>query len=233
MTDAVGQQTPVSTSSEYNVYVFIIQQMLKKLQTATLVKVKAVTNSGADAAVGFVDVQPLVNQTAGTGESIEHKTIYNIPYFRMQGGANAVILDPQVDDIGIALFASRDISTVKKTKAAAPPASFRTFDWADGLYLGGVLNGVPTQFVQFNSSGITVSSPTKIVLAAPEIDINGSTAVKITTPTADIEASTKCTINSPANDIKGGGTKVDNKVFLTHDHTGVTTGGGVTGPVGP
>lgn len=210
-----GQQSPTTDTNEYNVIAFVVQQLLQKVQTATLVKIAAVRNAGGIVPVGTVDVIPLVNIMTGNRQPIAHSTIYNIPYFRMQGGANAVILDPQVGDIGICVFCSRDISAVKATKATANPGSFRMFDWADGLYLGGMLNGAPTQYVAFAAGGITIHSPTKITLSAPEIDI---------------EAGTSITINSPVNDIKGGGSKIDGKPFLPHTHTSESPGT-PTGPV--
>lgn len=163
--------------SQYNQIYFAITQAIAKVQTVTLVQIQAVTNAGEVEPVGFVDILPLVNQVDGNGNPTPHVTIYGVPYVRIQGGANAVILDPQVGDIGIALFTSRDISKVKSTKAQANPGSGRMYDFADGLYLGGVLNGVPQQFVRFSSEGIELNSPTKITLTAPEVDINGQVQV--------------------------------------------------------
>lgn len=109
--------------SEYNRIYFAISQAIAKVQTATLVQIMAVTNAGEVDPVGFVDIMPLVNQVDGNGNPTPHVTIYNIPYLRIQGGTNAIIIDPQVGDIGIAVFTSRDISKVKSTKAQANPGS--------------------------------------------------------------------------------------------------------------
>lgn len=215
MNTVYGQQGPTTDDSDYNVMAFVVQQLLQKVQTVTLVKVMAVRNAGGIAPVGTIDVTPLVNIMTGNRQPIPHGIIYNIPYFRMQGGANAIILDPQVGDIGMCAFCSRDISAVKATKAAANPGSFRLFDWADGLYFGGMLNAVPTQYVAFAAGGITLHSPVKITLSAPVIDI---------------EAGTIITLNSPLNDIKGGGSKIDGKPFLPHTHTSESPGT-PTGPV--
>jgi phage baseplate assembly protein gpV len=106
---------------------------------------------------------------------VPHGTIYSVPYFRLQGGANAVILDPQVGDIGIAVFAESDISSVKAAKAQANPGSARKFDMADGLYLGGFLNGTPSQYVQFSASGITLLSPSAVTIQAPTVTIQAPT----------------------------------------------------------
>jgi hypothetical protein len=145
---------------EYNNVRFAIQQAIAKIQTATLVQVVSCTNDGDASPVGSVNVLILVNQINGAGQGLPEGQLVNLPYLRLQGGANAVILDPQPGDIGIAIFCSRDISTVVSTKAQANPATFRMYDFSDGLYLGGVLNGAPTQYIQFNSAGITIVSPT-------------------------------------------------------------------------
>lgn len=152
----------------------IVQSIINKVHTATLVKVVAV-EAGATGAVGRVDVLPLVQQLGANGEIYATATIYNVPYFRLQGGQNAVIIDPQVGDIGLAVFASRDISAVKRTKQASAPSSLRKYDLADGLYVGGFLNGAPEQYVHFKEGGgIDVVSTgeinmkgTKVILDAP------------------------------------------------------------------
>jgi hypothetical protein len=169
----VGPQDELTHTSQYNAMSFLVRQMLSRISTATVVQVVAVTNSGGVSPVGEVDVIPLVNQVDGAGNAVSHGTVYSIPYFRLQGGADAVILDPKVNDKGIAVFADHDISSVKANKGQANPGSNRRFDMADGLYLGGFLNGTPTQYVQFNTTGITVLSPTKITLHAPTTVVEG------------------------------------------------------------
>lgn len=168
-----GTKKPTDGSSEYNALRFLMQSMLATLRTATLVRIVSCTNGGGLSPVGFVDVQPLVNQLDGFGNAVPHVTVYRLPYLRIQGGANAVIIDPQPGDIGVAVFADRDISSVKATKAQANPGSARMFDMADGMYVGGMLNGTPAQYVQFTDGGINVVSPAKITLSAPVIELDG------------------------------------------------------------
>ena len=172
-----GQLTPFSAWGRYNQIRFAIQQALGKMQTATLVKVVSCTNAGGLDPVGTVNVTPLVNQLDSLGNPVPHVTIYNVPYCRVQGGANAIILDPQAGDIGVAVFASRDISKVKSTQAQANPGSARQYDFSDGLYLGGMLNGVPSQYIQFTDEGITIVSPDTITLRATTIAIEGSVTI--------------------------------------------------------
>lgn len=152
-----GFQYPESGTSDFNSQHFLINSILSRVNTVTLVKVIKCTNNDAVSPVGFVDIQPLVNQVDAVGNIVPHGIIYNCCYFRMQGGTNAIIIDPKVGDIGIACFADRDISSVQINKKQSNPGSSRRFDMADGIYLGGVLNGTPTNYILFNSSGITIN----------------------------------------------------------------------------
>ena len=175
----LGSRTVHSDASEFNQVAFVARQIMNKMATTTLVQVVAVTNSGGLSPVGFVDVHPMVNQIDGRGNPTPHGTIRHLPYLRLQGGTDAIIMDPKVGDIGMASFASHDISGVKNTRKQANPGSRRRFDWSDGLYHGGMLNGSPTQFVQFNADGVTIRTPGKLVLDAVNIqlDQDGNLAV--------------------------------------------------------
>ena len=221
-----GQQGPGTPANEFNALSFIVQQALLRMQTVTLVKVVAVHGAGV-VPVGTVDVQPLVNQMTGNRQSVPHGTVYGLPFFRLQGGANAIICDPQPGDIGMCGFASRDISAVKSTKAAANPGSFRTFDYADGLYIGGFLGVAPTQYLKFdNTAGVTLVSTVKVTIQAPVIELDGATSVTINTPTLNLTPSGTTVVGA-----SGGSLTVDGRSFLSHTHTGVQTGGGNTGGV--
>jgi hypothetical protein len=170
-----GKQDASSPLDEYNALTFVVKQILNLISTAKVVKVISCTNSGGVSAVGFVDVMPMVNQVDGAGNAVPHTVLHNLPYMRLQGGANAVICDPQPGDIGVAVFSDRDISIVKRTKAQANPGSAAKFAMGDGIYLGMVLNAAPTQYVQFNDGGINVTdkNANTIVMDATGITING------------------------------------------------------------
>lgn len=202
-----GFQEPGTSGQAFNAQAFLVETMLASVQTSTLVKVMAVTNSGGVSPVGFVDILPLVNQIDGEGNAVPHATIYHCPYLRIQGGANAVILDPQVGDIGVAVFASRDVSSVMANKAQSNQGSWRTHDMADGLYLGGMLNGTPTQYVQFESGGITITSPSAVTINAPTLTVNGNT-----------------TFNGM---VTANGHRIDE----SHTHGGISRGNSLTDPV--
>ena len=181
-TQAIGASGISDVTDGYNALVFVIAQALKALAGPTLVKVISCTANGSVAGIGTVDVQPLVNQVTGGGDGVPHGPLHSLPYFRLQAGGNAVICDPEPGDVGVAVFASRDLSKVIATGAAANPGSARYWDWADGLYLGTVLAAnAPTQYMQFFGGAIT--------LAAPAVNVQGNLNVStgatgsFTTPT--------------------------------------------------
>jgi len=212
MADIVqGQQNPGTLGSEYNVWAFVIGQLIAKMQTVTLVKVISCTNAGGLSPVGRVVVQPMVFQVSPLG--IEpHGEISDVPYQRLQGGTDAVILDPKPGDIGICLFASRDIANIKAdpqgavAAGGATPGSAGQFDWADGLYLGGVLNGTPVQYVRFSAAGVGIVSPTKITLTATTVEIDAATLFKVAAGAIDAEATGDAKVAGATTELQATGT---------------------------
>lgn len=214
-------------NDEYNALVFVINQILKRCNHVTLVKVVKCTNNGGISPVGFIDIKPLVKFREGTGETKAHETVYNCLYFRLQGGANAIIIDPKPGDIGICCFADKDISSVKVNKKPSNPGSERTFDFSDGIYLGGVLNGTPSQYVRFYDNGIDIHSPDLVKITAPNIEISGQTIEINATISADITTPI-LTINGNMA-ITGTVSNQDVNIGFNHKHSGVDTGPSNTG----
>jgi hypothetical protein len=212
-----GTRQPEDSSSEYNAMLFVVRQALANCNHVALVQVQAVTSAGELAPAGRVDVLPLVNQLDGQGNAVPHGLLNDLVYLRLQGGANAVIMDPAVGDIGIAVFADRDISAVTATSAQANPGSARQFSMSDGIYLGGVLSSTPEQFVRFSDEGIEIVSPTQVRLAAPDVRIeaerivmDATESIVMTAPEVSIDcetmavnASTSATFTTPQFNVVG------------------------------
>ena len=202
-----GQMDPNDSTDEFNKVAFLVQQIIGRLSTMKLVQVQAVNGM-------TVNVLPLVNQVDGSGNATPHGTVYNIPFKRVQSGANAIIMDPQVGDIGYVVVADRDISSVKNTKKQANPGSARRFDLADGVYDGSLplLNGTPTQTLQFGESGVTLTTP----LAT----IDGPTH-----STGSI--STDANLSAPAGQVSGESFSIPGSKIANAGNPMVTAGGGV------
>lgn len=227
-----GAKVPTSGTSDYNAMSFLVRQMMSQMRTATLVQVKGVTNSGDLGPVGFVDVLPLVDQLDGAGRPVPHGVIYQLPYLRIQGGADAVIIDPKVGDIGMAVFADRDISSVKATRKGSNPGSLRMNDMADGMYLGGFLNGTPSQYIRFSASGIEIYSPQTVRLrAGVAIEMDAPTirqrAAAITFKGQGGEGTAAIDANGQWNFT--GDTFTHNNVNIGDNHRHANSGGSGTG----
>lgn len=153
---------------------------------------------------GTVDVQPLVSMVDSQGNATDHGTIYGCPYLEMRAGGSAIVAVPVIGDIGLIGVCDRDSSAVLQTFAPGPPPSAREFDLADAIYIMGVaVGGTPPD------STVTLG-PTGIALA----DAFGN---MIAMTTAGIA-------------ITGSSVKINGIDFTTHIHSGVTTGGGDSGP---
>jgi hypothetical protein len=220
--DLSGYMRPADGAAEFNAVEFVVRNMLSRVSTMTLVKVVSSTNAGEEAPAGFVDILPLVNLIDGKGKAINHTTIYRCPVWRMQGGSSAVIIDPVPGDIGVAIFADRDISSVVKNKDVSNPGSFRRFSMADAVYLGGLLNEVATQFVRMAADGISITSPTKIKLEAPLIEFNAATSVTVNSPVFRVNGATQ--LNGPISQVPGsqsggGAMTLDGPLNVTNDVT--------------
>ncbi len=178
-----GQQTPYDGTAPLNEVIFIIRQMLARMNTMKVVKVLAVHNVGGVSVAGTVDVQPLVSQIDGNGNPQPHGTISGVQYFRLQGGAAAIICDPAVGDVGFLVCADRDGTRIKTGQSTTvDPGSSRRNDLQDGVYIGGIINATPTSYVSLNSdSSISIvdASGNKIVTSALGLTLSDSTGNQI------------------------------------------------------
>lgn len=234
-----GCSTATSANTPENALNFVIERFLKsKLNTATVVMVNTV-QPGEDGEVGSLSMTPLVSGTDGSGNAIAPQEIYNVPYSRMQGGIAALKIDPVPGDIGWAVFCQRDISSVKATKAASNPGSFRVFDQADAIYLGGILNKKPEIYLELTQEREAVlHAPMRVyvetqecIIDAPNSHVLGNLFVEGNLAWGGNGSG----LNGRKATMRGGlentgGTIESNGIVLdTHTHHGVETGNGNTG----
>lgn len=212
---------------------YVIKSLIGRIHTATLVRVLAVRPAAGK--VGFVDVQPLLLDVDTSGAVVEQSPVYNVPFTQLQGGSSAVILAPVVDDIGLCIFAERDITNIKTTQKEGPPNTQRQFSSADGLYIGGVLNADPTQYIKFqpNGAGIDIVTPGEATLQAA-----GNITVQAALCTFKCPVVFEQSVNSTAT--AGGSVQFASPIVApdaiiggvtqsTHVHGGVQPGGGNSG----
>lgn len=244
MADSVkGQQNYNTDSSPYNASEFQIQQALRKINTAEPVRVTGV-NPGKVGKAGTVTVQPIVNLVTGTGEGMAQSALFSLPYLRIQGGENAVIVDPKPGDVGLAVYAMRDTEQMKQGDGAeCNPGSARCYSKGDGFYLGGFLNKTPKRYIWIEDDGITMDDGEggKLELKGGKLTISAPNGIETTssvethntpaltmgsggaTATMNANMTVNGTITSTGDQTAGGISQ------MSHVHTGVTSGGSTTG----
>lgn len=182
---------------------YIINNLIANIHTMMPVKILSVTVPADELApIGRCEVLPLVQQIDGSNNVYPMGKIINVPYLRVQGGSNAIVIDPQVGDVGLCGFCERDISIVKRTGELSAPDTRRKYDINSAVYMFTMMSGTPTQYIHFKSSGIDIKT-------TGDLNING------------------LIIKADGTLITKDGDTVDK-----HSHGGVQSGGSNTSPLG-
>ena len=184
-------------SSDLNRLEFLIKVLQRDMSTAIPVIITAV-QAGDTNAAGYVDARPLVAQLDAWGNALPMATLHHLPYFRLQAGRAGIVLDPVPGDIGLAVFAQSDCSTLKQGQTeTAQPGSWRKFDQADGFYIGGFINTQIDTYVRLAQDGsVKITAPGNVTIDAPSVSMTGDLYV--------------------TGDMTSGG-----KSYLNHTHMGV------------
>ena len=173
--EAYSNARQATAVGDYNSIAFAVAQLLAGRNHATLVRVETCTNDGGLEPAGRVTLTPLVNQLDGNGQPVQHGPVYDLPYLRVQGGDAGIICDPSPGDIGLAVFADRDITAVLQAQGPANPGSFRRNDFSDGMYVASLGFVAPTRYLRFGPGVTELVDPAQIRLAAPTIVLDGET----------------------------------------------------------
>ncbi|MGL4208297.1 MAG: hypothetical protein ACRCTY_02805 [Candidatus Adiutrix sp.] len=204
---AFGTKKITSGSNPFNALDLLVRSLINgSINTCEVVKVMKVYPGGPDDCAAYVDVLPLVSQTDAKGESLGAATLFRLPYLRLQGGVAALIIDPVVGDTGLAVYAKKDSSNIGQGsyQERALPASFRTFDQADGFYVGGFLNQKPEIYLELNQDKKAVlHAPIEVTINTQECVVLAQNSCTVNTKTCTIEASLKTTISSPETHCTG------------------------------
>lgn len=221
---------PQDVNCEANINEFIFNTLISRHSFVQLVIVKKVK------AGPLLDVMPLVSGFSADGSRVDNSTVFNVPVWRLQRGASAVIMDPIEGDIGLMLCCDRDITKVRDEKKESLPASKRVHSKSDGIYLGGVLNAEPSQYVKFANDGIDIVSPLLVNVNGNVVSINAESRAEINAPqillngqvgqgegsyagTAHFKNKVTSDVDFQAGDIS----------LVGHRTSGVQTGGGTSG----
>lgn len=227
MTDSVySNRGDYAGNNSANALNFIVRSIIRGMvSTAIPVRIDAVY-PGDDGAAGYVSATPLVCPIDSQGKAVQPVSIPKLPFFRYYAGRVAIICDPVVGDIGLAVFAQQDASTVVKgTQTPQQPGSFRCYDMSDGFYLGGFYNGAADTKITLDQGGsIAIDCPSTVSIKCVTALVSASGSITFQTPSAtfsgDVSISGKLTC---------AGSTIGGIEFGSHTHSGVETGPGNTG----
>ena len=226
---------------EYDKVISQFNSLITNVNTAIPCKVVAIEKQEQRGVniVGFVDIQLMIEQTNGQKKGNETAIVCNVPYIRIQGGTNAVIIDPEINDLGVAIFASRDITNFKEARRQTPPATWRKFSISDAIYIGGIRNQKPVQYIHFRNDGIEIYSPKRVHITTPTVLIDSDNTTINTSAKTTINANGGCEINAETtnngNVQINGNTKISGNLLVGGiiGQTGEGGGGGNVSLIGP
>lgn len=214
-----GPQTNDAESLDY-----IFKQMLAGYFFAEIVEVTSVRGEAPNL---VVDVLPLVTRLDQKMQMVQNSVVYNIPVFRLQRGNSAIIMNPVAGDIGVMLVCDRDNSVARANRRESVPGSRRAHSRSDGVYIGGIINMQPTQFIEFADGEINITTPNPVNITCSTATITAPSGVTVDSPlahfTGNITADGNITDNAgiQTSSLK---TLRDNYNAHTHDVSGVEPG---------
>lgn len=202
-----------------------------------------------------VSVQPTIQGSIlnedGTTTSVNLPLLVDVPICFPSGGGFTITFPVDEGDEVLVVFASRCIDAWWQSGGIQRPMEARMHDLSDGFAIIGpksqpnvvgsisdssvqVRNDAGTAYVEIDSTGkVKLVAPAEIDITAPLVKITGALTVSSTiVATGGLTAATIATSGGgsasvgalSATSVTAGGVGL-----TTHHHSGVTTGGGVTG----
>lgn len=216
---------PVDNGTEADSLLSNLEFFLYGKHFTEIVKILAVYGEAPNLKV---DILPLVTRTTNTGDPIPNVTVYGVTAFRLQRGNSAVIMNPVVGDIGIAMYCDKDSDNARRDRISGAPNTTRCHSRIDALYLGGLLNQQPDQFIEFADSAINITSPNPVNVTCSKATIIAPEGVTVDAPlthfTGSVTADGNITDNAGS---QNSSVKALRDAYNKHKHpvTGVESGG--------
>ena len=201
-----GFSNPYTSTSQFNANDFQIKQAIRKINTAFLARIDSCSSQGV-AGSGHVSATPLTTQIDGLGNAVPATVLPHLPFYRLQQGIGAVILDPVPGDIGVFVCCKSDISNIdKNTKSSQRPGSFREFDQSDSVMVGTIHTQAPQVYIHIKQDKtILIHAPQGLKIetdADVEIVAKGNLTANVSGK-AELIANGSVSITSPQTTING------------------------------
>ena len=197
MNEKKGFIRPNTDINDFNRQSFLIRQKILTLVESAFVALV----QNVDEAAHTVDVLPLVKGVDGDGNAIDTATIYNIPFFILQGGQCAVLVTPAIGDIGIVAVCRDDSSAALLNKSASVPPSNKKFNKSNGIYLSSVASttSVAQHFIRVSPEGIAIQTTSKASVQCADADVTASGSIEITSSGSATVTAATVNVNGDVN----------------------------------
>lgn len=217
-----GTQDVYASTTAYNAENEHIKKALSALETVFLARIVSCSSSG-EGGSKTVNAVPLIAKVDANGNAQPTPTYVELPHYRFQAGTGALIIDPEVGDIGVFVVCKRDISNINsQTEKTQVPNTFRAFSPSDSVMIATIHTKSPETWIHIKpqqkeivikaDSGVTINTSSKVTVNAAEVDINAA----LTKLSGNLEVAG--TIQSQ-DQITGAGIN-----FNTHVHGNVQSG---------
>lgn len=182
-----------------------------------------------DRATNVATVQPLIAVLTTDGQRVDRASVARVPVLALGGGGFLINFPLQPGDLGWIEASDRDISLYMQSLGDSQPNTFRLHSFEDGRFIPDMLRNFELDDVAEDAMTIQSAnglsrveiSASRVRLKTPEvlIDTNQMTVNGVTTFNSEVTFND----DTVTNGIR----------FTTHTHSGVTTGGGTSGPPVP
>ena len=188
---------------------------------------------GVDWANGFVDVKPITSAKDQEGNYFERPVIASVPLMFPSSDDSAITFPVKEGSTVLLVFSMRGMD-VFKTNGGSETTDFRMHDVRDAVAIPGLyprnksrtsfnqdpnsltilhnLNGVLTRFEMKDNGDVQVDTPTKFIVNAPIIELNG-----------EVEASSTITAGGTVTCPEA---EINDITFTAHVHRWTDVGGG-------
>lgn len=224
------------------------EKRMEKLSNRIRVAIPGIIQA-FDASTQLVTVKPAIREMLSfNGKPFEHISLPDlmmVPIILPRAGDFIVTMPVTIGDECLVIFGDMCYDTWWENSQVGNQIDLRRHDLSDGFAILGpwskprVISNYSTDSVQIRnedkSSYVEIKNNTINIITTSEVNVEAETVnveaeeVNVTAETAEVTA-TSVNIDGSAVTI-GSATTIDDKLFLTHTHTGVQTGAGVTGGV--
>jgi hypothetical protein len=183
-------------------------------------------------------VKPLLNVKYNDDQVLENPLIYNVPVVHPAAGGASITFPVKEGNTVLLIFSQKSLEEWLRNGQLVTPDDPRQNDLTDAIaiigfkpfseqvpaesaddfvmdYDGSTITLHPEGIVDVDASEVNITSPT-VNINATDVNVSG----KITASNVDV-----------SGEMKSASAKIGGKEFAAHMHSGVTSGGSVTGAV--